>query len=281
MTFRTTAKKYCEDLEALAWGNTVYMNKYPYNLLYCFGNGKFSADCNNLIKALVNGREIKDAKAGTYQQDLSLTGDVTEYGLLNECKNVTSDFSKLLQERVPHVLYMSGHVGTYLGYDVTIDGNIYNVVECTAWTGDVGHDGVIYSYVDSSGNRRYHKNGTIKSKWTKHGSMETLIDCSVLSDKAMQFISRAITYEENWMVEQFVTDKRHYLKVGADNLYNDVIFVQWYLKEYGLYDGAIDGDYGNYTKQAVIKMQNKLGLYADGEVGTNTWNAIRFDKLKS
>ena len=147
-TFKTTAKKYCEDLITLAWSDTFYKNKWPYNLLYCYGNGRFSADCNNLIKALVNGREIKDAKAGSYQSDLSVTGDITEYELLNKCNNVSSNFSKLLLNKLPHVLYMSGHVGTYLGYEVEAYGNVYNVVECTGWTGDVGHDGVIFSYVD-------------------------------------------------------------------------------------------------------------------------------------
>lgn len=273
--FRTTAKKYCKDLEALAWSDTFYKNKYPYNLLYCYGNGKFSADCNNLIKALVNGREIKDAKAGTYQHDLSLTGDCTEYGLLVQCKNVTADFSDILRIHVPHVLYMSGHVGTYLGYSVTIDGNVYNVVECTSWTGDVGHNGVIYSYVDSSGNRRYHKDGAIKSKWTKHGSMETLIDCSVLADEAMQTVGRAITYQENWMVEQFISDSRHYIKIGRNNSYADVVFVQKYLSDKGYYKGEFDGDWGQYSDDAAKRWQADNGLYADGEIGYYSWSLIR------
>lgn len=275
MAYRITAKKYTEDLEALCWMDTFYKNVYPYNLLYCYGNDRFSADCNNLIKALVNGREIKDAKAGSYQMDLTITGDVTELGLLNKCKNVSVDFTDMGHN--PHVLYMDGHVGTYLGYEVEYYGEVYNTVECTAWTGDVGHNGVIYSYVDTNGNRLNHKGGYIKSRWTKNGDMSPLIDCSVLSDKVHYSDIRELTYQENWMCEQFMTDSRHYIKVGKDNLYADVVFVQSFLSYYGYYSGDIDGDYGNMTKSAAIAWQKQVGLYADGEIGEKSWGKIRLN----
>ncbi len=280
--FRTTAKKYTDDLEALCWSDTFYKNSFPYNCLYCYGNDRFSADCNNLIKALVNGREIKNAKAGSYQptSDMPLTGDCTEWKLLNLCKNVSTDFNKL--GSYPHVLYMDGHVGTYLGYEVEYYGNTYNTVECTAWTGDVGHDGVIYSYVDKGGNRRTHKGGTINKMWSRHGDMSTLVDCSVLSDKVKNTTdpvgNRVLTYQENWMCEQFMNDERHYIAVGRNNLYLDVVFVQSFLQWYGYYNGLVDGDYGEMSKQAAIKWQTKVGLYPDGEIGPKSWNMIRINK---
>lgn len=276
---KITAAKYCDDLEALAWSDTFYKNVYPYNCLYCYGNGRFSADCNNLIKSLVNGREIKDAKAYSYQNSFEITGDVNEYRLLQLCKDVTSDFSQLLKKRVPHVLYMSGHVGTYLGYEVTIEGNTYNTVECTAWSGDVGHDGVIYSYCDSLGYRRYHKGGTAKSRWTHNGSMTSLIDCSVISDKAKAWSAgRELTYQENWMVESFVNDSRHVIQRGKSNQYEDVVFLQSYLAYFGYYKGDLDGDYGQMSEAAAIEWQGKNNLYQDGIIGAKSWGVIRLGK---
>lgn len=272
MVYKTTAAKYCADLEDLCWKDTFYKNIYPYNLLYCYGDGRFSADCNNLIKALVNGRDIQNAKKGSYQLDLSLTGDVNEAKLLGLCANVTTDFSGILSSNIPRVLYMDGHVGTYLGYEVEYFGATYNTVECTAWTGDVGHDGVIYSYVDTNGNRRYHKGGAIKSKWTKHGDMTTLVDCSIISEKAKV---HELTYQENWMCEQFCNDARNIVQRGKDNLYANVVFVQSYLAWYGYYAGDLDGDYGKLSESAAMNWQKNNGLYADGIIGPKSWAVIR------
>ncbi len=279
-----TAKTFCEELEQLCWCDTFYKNKYPYNLLYYYGNDRWSADCNNLIKALLNGRDIHNAGVNTFQSNLSFTGDVTELGLLNLCRNISTDFSNLGTH--PHILYMDGHVGTYLGYEVEYYGNVYNTVECTAWTGDVGHNGVIYSYVDKGGNRRFHKGGAIKpppnNLWLKHGDMSPLVDCTVLSDKVKNSTdpvgNRALTYQENWMCEQFMHDDRHYIAVGRDNLYEDVVFVQTYLQWFGYYNGDIDGDYGQMSKSAAIAFQKAHSLYPDGEIGAKSWAVIRLGK---
>lgn len=263
--FRTTAKKYTEDLETLAWSDTFYKNVYPYNTVYCYGGGRFSADCNNLIKALVNGREIKNAGAGTYQpvSDMPLTGDCTELGLLNKCKNVTTDFSNMGHN--PHVLYMDGHVGTYLGYEVEVYGQIYNTVECTAWTGDVGHNGVIYSYTDTQGNRRYHKDGSIKSKWEKNGDMSTLVDCSVLSDKVRNTATSGTTK---------LTLELPILKYGSQG--NAVKNLQGLLNIWmpSYTPLTVDGSFGTKTEERLIAYQKAQGLYADGVCGSITWTDL-------
>ncbi|HHY81792.1 MAG TPA: spore cortex-lytic enzyme [Clostridiales bacterium] len=50
--------------------------------------------------------------------------------------------------------------------------------------------------------------------------------------------------------------------------------VQRKLKQWGYYDGPIDGVYGQKTYEAVILFQKKNGLKQDGVVGTQTANAM-------
>ena len=50
--------------------------------------------------------------------------------------------------------------------------------------------------------------------------------------------------------------------------------VQQKLKQWGYYDGAIDGVYGQETYDAVVYFQKKNGLTADGVAGEKTLNAL-------
>lgn len=50
--------------------------------------------------------------------------------------------------------------------------------------------------------------------------------------------------------------------------------VQRRLKNWGYYNGSIDGVFGNSTKNAVIAFQKKNGLTADGVVGKATYKAL-------
>ncbi len=61
-------------------------------------------------------------------------------------------------------------------------------------------------------------------------------------------------------------------KKGATG--NEVIQIQKKLKNWGYYNGDIDGIYGSKTKAAVEKFQRKNGLTVDGIAGTNTLNAM-------
>lgn len=54
-----------------------------------------------------------------------------------------------------------------------------------------------------------------------------------------------------------------------------VEFLQNILKILGYYTGAIDGVFGNNTKNAVIRFQRNFGLpQVDGIVGPQTWNTL-------
>ena len=165
-----TASQLVERLKVLASRKTYYKNKYPDNLCYVHADGRTSADCVNLLKAIFNGYDVYNQTAGYYQRTLTNTGDCTEYGLLKQCTEISSDF-KSLKDTEPRVLYMSGHVGCFIG-TCEVNGKTYNVIECTAaWGG-----GILYSYVNEKGERYNYKGGTRKGKWTKHGKATAWVD---------------------------------------------------------------------------------------------------------
>lgn len=155
-----TERQFVERLEAIRNRKTFYKNKYPYNLCYINKDGRTSADCVNLLKAILNGYNIFNNTVGYYQKDLTNTGDCTELELLKQCQEVSQNFTSLTEHA--EILYMKGHVGAYIGK--TVEGK-YNTIECTKSFGG----GVVYSWVDSDGTRRNQKDGVKNGKWTHHG----------------------------------------------------------------------------------------------------------------
>ena len=61
-------------------------------------------------------------------------------------------------------------------------------------------------------------------------------------------------------------------KMGSTG--SEVSKIQSRLKEWGYYDGTVDGIYGIKTRDAVIKFQKKNGLTPDGIAGSKTLAAI-------
>lgn len=55
---------------------------------------------------------------------------------------------------------------------------------------------------------------------------------------------------------------------------DDVVTVQRKLKQWGYYDGVIDGRFGQETYDAVVLFQRRNGLSADGVVGKSTADAL-------
>ena len=155
-----TERQFVERLLNIRNRKTFYKNKYPYNLCYINKDGRTSADCVNLVKAILNGYNVYNNTIGYYQKDLSNTGDCTEAELLAQCTEVSQDFKALGSH--PEILYMKGHIGVYLGKVIE---NKYNVVECTKSFGG----GVVYSWVDEDGTRRKERGSIKNSKWTHHG----------------------------------------------------------------------------------------------------------------
>ena len=68
----------------------------------------------------------------------------------------------------------------------------------------------------------------------------------------------------NTVVANASTDQD--LKIGMEG--DNVIQLQKWLKNQGFYTGKIDGQFGNYTEQAVKNFQKFVGIKPDGIVGT-------------
>lgn len=243
-----TSAQLVQRLETLAARRTFYKNKYPYNLCYINSDGRTSADCSNLYKALLNGYDVNVTTVGYYQRDLSNTGDCTEYGLISQCSGVTGDFTKL-QEGVVSLLYMSGHIGGYIGKTVNRNGKLYNVIECTPSFGG----GIVYSWVDSDGTRRQYKNGGKNGRWTKNGLMTPWVDYS----------GTIPTPDPSTLPV---------LKQGSSG--QAVVYLQELLIANGYDPNGVDGYFGPGCDKAVRAFQKDHGLVVDGCVGPATWTAL-------
>jgi len=145
---------------------TKYNNHFPYNLGYYNSDRHFSWDCWNLVKSILWGwTETK--RVGYYQPpnpSIGL-GDWAGGTIMNHCSEKSTDFSHV----TPGEFLMNqenSHAGTYVG-EFTLNGRIYNVVECTVAFGG----GVVPSYVASTGARYSYKGGSRNGSWYRHGKL--------------------------------------------------------------------------------------------------------------
>lgn len=79
-------------------------------------------------------------------------------------------------------------------------------------------------------------------------------------------------YATNEFLETETTAAAAILRQGAKG--SEVKEVQRRLKQWGYYNGSVDGVFGAGTRAAVIKFQKKNGLTADGVVGASTYKAL-------
>lgn len=245
-----TSVQLVERLEKLAARKTFYKNKYPYNLCYINSDGRTSADCSNLYKALLNGYDVNKTTVGYYQKNLSNTGDCTEAGLINQCTSITTDFTKL-KEGEPRLLYMSGHIGGYIGKVVTKNNKQYNVIEATPAFGN----GIVYSWVDADGTRRACNGGSKNGKWVKSGLMTPWVQ--YVNAKPVTVISNGDPV----------------LKKGSKG--DSVKTLQTLLINKGYDPKGVDGVFGPGCEAAVKAFQKANGLTANGIVDQKTWDALR------
>ena len=170
-----SAEEFLNRLMVVANGNSVYSQQQMYNSLYWNGTHWF-ADCSNLIKSIINGRDVYYPEIGTYQNKFPNIEDVNANGLISICNDVSNDFSKL-EFGFPRLLHLrdnngNGHVGVYLGRILSVSKGNVNVIESTtSW----GANAVIYSWVDSDGTRRFFEGGPLSEmryNWTSHGSLD-------------------------------------------------------------------------------------------------------------
>ena len=199
----------------------------------------FGFDCVNLIKALLWGwnGDVNDTYGGAKYNSNGVP-DINDDMMIQECKDVSADFSKI---QPGEVVWMQGHIGVYVG-----DGL---VVECTPIWEDGVQITVLLNMGWKAGNGRY---------WTSHGKLPW------------------ITYEaEEAPNEQPKGDKSGLvlpeLKSGSNGY--SVKALQILLIGYGFSCGwyGADGDFGKSTDRAVKEFQNANKLDADGIVGNKTW----------
>ena len=254
-----TSGEFISRLKAIAGRKTYYCNRYPYNLCYIHNDGRTSADCSNLVKAILNGYDVNNKTVGYYQRDLSNTGDCTEAELLAQCTDVSDNFKNI---KAPAILYMAGHIGTYIG--ITPD-NRFNVIECTtAWGG-----GVIYSWVDQDGTRRSEnggkpivlKNGTYQ-RWSHWGLPTKWVSFNTTSN-APQAPTTSETPKSN-------SNTCPVLKKGSKG--ESVKELQRLLEKKGFDPKGIDGDFGNNTEKALKNFQTKV--FVTGVTDERTWKEL-------
>ena len=162
-------------LKIIANGLSVYSQKEKLNSLYWNGTHWF-ADCSNLIKSIINGRDVYNPKNGTYQNKFPVAPDVNANILITKCNNISTNFNELKSGQ-PRLLHLkdnqgNGHVGIYLGETFNNGyGNVNTIEATTSW----GKKAVIYSWVGYDGTRRLYQNGPLsenKYNWTSHGSLD-------------------------------------------------------------------------------------------------------------
>jgi len=270
-------------MEKAASYTTTYKNKWPYNLLYWDGT-TLSADCVNLQKALFNGGDVFNLQKGRNQGKYwsGNTGDCTEWGLLTQCTDISTDFSKL-KAGYPEILYMDGHIGAYLGKEIIKNGYVYNVIEATAWSGDFGHSGIIYTYVDQYGRRFNHHNGRQLYRWLQHGKPTKWVTFVAPSKKETLAIDGDWGINTTKATQKFLGTKQDGLIFGQPQIFkkycpacstkswtfinsvtgssNTIKALQKWL---GMKESQCDGRFGPITIRA---FQNKIGAQVDGECG--------------
>ena len=79
-------------------------------------------------------------------------------------------------------------------------------------------------------------------------------------------------YAENGISDVGLTAGAAVLRQGARG--DEVKEVQRRLKQWGYYNGSVDGVFGAGTRAAVVQFQKKNGLTADGVVGATTYKAL-------
>jgi len=249
-------KEYVDHLLNIVNMPTYYSNKYPNNLGYVHEDGRRSFDCWNLIKSVLNGYDEHNNQVGYYQKDLSKTGDTNADGLIKQCHNVSTDFSKISIPGAFLYYYDGTHAGTFVG-DYEIGGKHYNVIECTAaWD-----KRVLWSWVDANGTRRRYKgSSSVCGKWSKYGYFNMLGDEGGTP-------APAPTPTPTTSIPVPV------LKKGSKGqevvkLQNKIMSMGIALPRYGA-----DGDFGAETENGVKEMQKKL--FVNGVYDQRTADALK------
>lgn len=147
---------------ATASNKTKAINQYSYNRgiankIRNAASDTYFFDCVCLLKSVLWGFNFqKNHPTGGAVYASNGVPDVGEGTMINMCKNVSTDFSKI---KIGSAVWMPGHIGAYIGNGLA--------VECTpAW-----NDQVQITAVANIGS----KQGYNSRRWTRHGELPWVI----------------------------------------------------------------------------------------------------------
>ncbi len=224
----------------------------------------FGFDCICFVKGIFWGW-TGDAKLEYGGAKYASNGvpDLSEEGMIEVCKDVSTDFSNVLPGEY---LWMNGHAGIYIGNGLAVEAT-------PSW-----EDGVQITAVHNIGT----KSGYNGRKWTKHGKFP--------------YITYVEEKKEPYTQKQFIKDVQKILgkpQTGTADaeLLNATITIsrtvnrkhalvkpiQKWLYALGYTQvGEADGSFGPATESAVIAFQKKGSGSADGEITAKqmTWKRL-------
>ena len=291
--------KYAEENRwTMYWNNFNYYGHMGGNCGLVHSDKVQGFDCNNFVKSLINDPNIVYSMVDwDYAVPNTVIPDVTEWGLLSLCEDITWwNFADCIPAEV---LYMTGHIGLFVG-EYTDPSGIVNTIEATAAMGG----GVLSSYVDANGYRYDHNGGTCLGRWEAHGKLRQYIDYGEIpSDKIAEdgeFGSKTIALAQNvlswdWkfvqddpvgiikgqsrdLVMRYVPSYVQGAWTFESNGCNTVKAIQTVLQKQRLYSDEIDGVWGRNTSLGLQKWLNRMGNYGlveDGEFGYNSTKAYQ------
>ena len=281
--------KYVENRPTMYWNNFNYYGHMGGNCGLVHADGVQSFDCNNFIKSLINKPSIAYSTiVWDYAVPGTVIGDVSEWGLLSLCEDITWwDFSNCIPAEV---LYMTGHIGLFVG-EYTDPSGVVNCIEATAAMGG----GVLSSFVDNNGYRYDHKGGTCLGRWEAHGKLRRFIEYDETPSQKItedgQFGQMTVTLAQNVLGKDYPSVKTDakgvirgqekaliakHVPAAVSNAWlyegngcNTVKAIQTVLQKHRLYNDVIDGVWGYNTSVGLQKFLNKFGykLDTDGEFG--------------
>ena len=295
--------KYVEGRPTMYWNNFLYWGLPGGNCGLVHDDGVQSFDCNNFVKSLINKPSIAySTVAWDYAVPGTVIPDVSEWGLLSLCEDIIWwNFSTCIPAEV---LYMTGHIGLFVGLYSDPSGEV-NVIEATAAMGG----GVLSSYVDANGYRYDHKGGTCLGRWEAHGKLRKYIEYEETPSKKIAedgaFGKDTVTLAQAVLSKDYPyvkSDTKGVIKGQMKNLIdknipaavagawtfegngcNTVKAIQTVLKKQKVYNDAIDGVWGYNTSLGLQKWINKMGklfnvqynLVEDGIFGYNSTKAYQ------
>lgn len=289
--------KHVESRATMYWNNFNYYGHNGGNCGLVHADGVQSYDCNNFVKSLINDPNIAySTEVWDYAIPGQVIADVSEWGLISLCEDVTWwNFTNCIPAEV---LYMTGHIGLFVG-QYTDPSGVVNVIEATAAMGG----GVLSSYVDGNGYRYDHKGGTCLGRWEAHGKLRRYIDYEETPSQKIaedgEFGRMTVTLAQNIIGRDYPMVKQDAIGVirGQDRnliaknvpsavagawLYegngcNTVKALQTVLVKNHVYADSIDGIWGYNTSIGLQKFLNKFGygLEEDGIFGALSTKAYQ------